>query len=77
MNVLDGQFVALEHHSLLFVQHWVRQVWRQLLMSSLKECQPYLASLVAEAGGDFEVGFEAVFTITKKFKNYESKCEQF
>ena len=32
---------------------------------------------MAEAGGDFEVGFEAVFTITKKFKNYESKCEQF
>ena len=23
---------------------------------------------MAEAGGDFEVGFEAVFTITKKFK---------
>ena len=36
-----------------------------ILAAPLEYCD---ASLVAEAGGDFEVGFEAVFTITKKFK---------
>jgi hypothetical protein len=72
MNLLDGQFVSLEHHSFLFVQHWVMPVWRQLLMSAtfdvIFEGMSTLASLVVEAGGDFDMGFEAVFTITKKFK---------